>query len=122
ALHAVLAPLFFVPSLWLVWVVDREARLVADAVPGAPVVVVLNAPTELLHLHPEAMRRREGKSWPDHLYPLYAGESEVRVDRVAPNAIELLPQGGWLRGPMELIMRRRDSPFRARPRLQLPGL
>jgi hypothetical protein len=119
ALHAVLAPLLFVPSLWFPWLFDREARRLADAAPGAPVVAVLNSPTELLYVFPEAIRRGAGQRWPDHVYPLYAGDVDVRVERVAANAVEIAPAGGWLHGPLELVMRRRDSPFRVGHRVQL---
>jgi hypothetical protein len=119
-LHAAVAPLLFVPSLfWPVTLVDRHARKLMEVIPDAPLVVVLNAPAEGLFLYPEAMRRRERRAWPEHVYPLYAGDHDLRVERVASNAVELEPVHGWIHGPFELFARPRDLPFHAGERVAL---
>jgi hypothetical protein len=119
-LHAVVAPLLFVPLLsWPVALVDRQARKLAEVVPDAPLVLLLNAPAEGLFLYPEAMRRREGRAWPAHVYPLYAGDHDLRVERVASNAVELEPVHGWIHGPFELFARPRNLPFHPGERIAL---
>jgi hypothetical protein len=119
-LHAVVAPLLFVPSLfWPVSLIDRHARKLMEVIPDAPLVVLLNTPAEGLFLYPEAMRRREGRAWPAHVYPLYARDHDLRVERVASTAVKLEPVHGWIHGPFELFARPRDLPFHAGERVAL---
>ena len=106
ALHLVLAPLLFIPALGQNRLIDLAAHRVASALPQAPArqVVLVNTPVELLTLYAWQQLLNDPESkLPDTFSQLYAGSARLTVRRSDERTLELLPEGGWGRVPIERI-------------------
>jgi hypothetical protein len=107
AVHLVLAPILFVPLLDVVGPVDRGARAIAGAVPTpAPgQVVILNTPIELVSMiaWELLLQRDPRRATPTSLQQLYAGAANLQLQRIDERTLELRPEGGWGRRPIERL-------------------
>jgi hypothetical protein len=102
--HLVVAPLLFIPMLRSLEGVDRASQALADALPdGARDVVVVNLPMELLSAYAPAIRLRAGAPQPASLHQLYAGASELTVERVDDRTLDVIAWTGWGRIPFERL-------------------
>jgi len=106
-LHLVLAPVLFFGSLGQSKPFENGTREILSALPSQlpSQVVFINTPIELLGLYarsqlelrdPELMRAKS-------LHQLYTGTSELTVRRIDANTLELRPNRGWGRIPLERI-------------------
>ena len=125
ALHLVIAPLLFVPALGQNQLIDRAAAVLAEVVPAAPPrqIVLLNTPVELLNLY--AWQRLLGepdRQRPDTLAQLYAGGSALAVRRVDARTLELRPEHGWGRVPLERMFTTPADMPRAGSRIAVSGM
>jgi len=107
----VLSPLLFMPSLYLVHLVEPDIRAIEDALPTEGTAVMVSVPLDILMLYPEAVRRNAGEPWPDHVYTLHAGMDRVEAQRCGPRCLALVPDRGWLPTPLERLARPEDEPF-----------
>jgi len=102
--HLVVAPLLFIPMLRSLDGVERASRALADAIPdGARDVVVVNLPMELLSAYAPAMLLRAGEPRPASLHQLYAGASELTVERIDDRTLDVTARTGWGRIPFERL-------------------
>jgi hypothetical protein len=107
ALHLVLSPLIFVPALGQLKLLDRPVFALTSAVPESSPrhVVLLNSPFELLNLYAWlTMFEEPQRKLPDTFAELYAGSAPVTVRRVDARTLELRPEQGWGRLPIERML------------------
>jgi hypothetical protein len=105
--HLIVAPLAYVPLLGGLTAIDESAQALANAVPsqGIRQAIVLNLPLELLTNAAWSIR-----ATPDiPLYQLYAGFSELTVQRPDANTLEITAHGGWGSRPLERMFASRRS-------------
>jgi hypothetical protein len=105
-LHLVLAPLLFIPALGQNRLIEQAAHRVASALPREPArqVVLVNTPVELLTLYAwQQLLNHSDSKLPDTFAQLYAGGSRLKVRRIDGRTLELLPENGWGRVPIERI-------------------
>jgi len=107
----VLSPLLFMPSLYMVHLMEPDIRAIEDALPTQGTAVMVSVPLDILMLYPEAVRRNAGEPWPDHVYTLHAGMDRVEAQRCGPRCLALVPDRGWLPSPLERLARSEDEPF-----------
>ena len=125
ALHLVVAPLLFVPALGQNQLIERAAAVVEAAVPELPPrqIVLLNTPIELMNTYAwERMRSEPNRKRPDTFAQLYAGSSTLTVRRVDARTLELRPEHGWGRVPLEHMFTKIADMPRAGAHLTVSGM
>ncbi|HKP63690.1 MAG TPA: hypothetical protein VJV78_43445 [Polyangiales bacterium] len=115
ALHCVIAPLLFPIALNPARPIDNGAKAIVAAVhqKPAPQVVLVNLPIELLSLYGWYLLLDDpAHPPPSSMQQLYAGASEVVVERIDASTLELRPAHGWGELPIERVF---GSPSRMPP-------
>ena len=124
-IHAVLAPLLFLPGLNQTRPVEHGSQAVVRALPqhAPPQVILVNAPVELLTLYaPFIAREQADRTPPTQLQQLYAGASTLTAKRVDERTLELDAANGWAAVPVETIFGRVEDMPRGGEVLALKGL
>jgi hypothetical protein len=106
ALHVVVAPLLFPLALQPARPIDNGAKDIATAVQRrAPEQVVLvNLPIELLSLYSwYVLLDQPGTKPPASMQQLYAGSSELVIERIDARTLEVRPARGWGERPIERV-------------------
>jgi hypothetical protein len=106
ALHLIVSPLLFVPTLGQSRPIDNGARdIAAEVRERAPSrVVFVNLPVELLSLYSWHILHEDlERPHPSSMQQLYAGTSPLEVQRVDVNTLELRALKGWGERPVERI-------------------
>ncbi len=107
----VLSPLLFVPELFLASAMESQVRLIDEALPEQGTAVMVNVPTDVLMLYPEAIRYNAGRPWPEPLYQLHAGMGGLEINRCGPTCLMIKPEHGWLKTPLDRLARPLTEPF-----------
>lgn len=95
--------LAFPLSLASIQALERGTQALAGAVAPARDVVVLRSPMELFGSFTLAALAQRGRPAPRTLHQLYAGGSELSIERKEPRAIEVVAQRGWGFAPLERL-------------------
>jgi hypothetical protein len=108
---AITAPL--TPRIWSD--IHRQLRQIAASFPAGPhleqsAILILNTDYYLAAMFERVYRLHSGVPGPLLMHVLGASLTPVRLTRVAPNAIELEPEGGFLLEPTSKLVR---SPIEA---------
>jgi hypothetical protein len=106
ALHFVLAPVLFPLALHQARPIDNGARDIAAVLrkQTATQVVLVNLPIELLSLYSWYLLLDEPeRKPPNSMHQLYAGSSELVVERIDARTLELRPARGWGELPIERV-------------------
>jgi hypothetical protein len=106
-----LSPLLFVPSLFLVHLMEPDVQRIEAALPERGTAVVLSVPFDILMLYPEAIRTGRGAPWPETVYTLHGGMGTLAVNRCGPHCLMLQPREGWLASPLDGLARGENEPF-----------
>jgi hypothetical protein len=107
----VLSPLLFVPSLFLIHLMEPDVRRLEAALPEQGTAVVISVPFDILMLYPEAVRFAQDRPWPEHVYTLHGGMDELELTRCGPRCLQIEPAKGWLATPLDRLSRPADEPF-----------
>lgn len=97
AIHLVIAPLLFVPSLGQTQPFENSSRSIAAQIRAhaATQVVIVNTPIELLGAYATAILAEGSTPRPASIHQLYAGGSALEVERVDTRTLEVRVQEGW---------------------------
>ena len=109
---AVLSPLLFVPSLFLVHLMEPAVAGIDAALPATGTAVVVSVPFDILMLYPQARRLGGDRAWPDAVYTLHGGIDSLYLNRCGPRCLMMKPEGGWLATPLDGLARSPTEPFR----------
>ena len=107
---AALSPLLFVPSLFLVHLIEPAVVAIDEALPDEGTAVVVSVPLDILMLYPEAHRAGE-RAWPDAVYTLHGGLDTIEVNRCGAHCLMLQPRQGWLPTRLDGLARGPGEPF-----------
>jgi hypothetical protein len=105
-IHVCLSPLLFVVSLNQASPIDNGSRDLVAALPArVPAeVIVVNVPIELVTLYGWTLLREDSAHTPPRvLQSLYAGASELVVERTASDTLEVRAARGWGSQPIERV-------------------
>jgi hypothetical protein len=106
-----LSPLLFLPSLFLVHLMEPDVRRLEAALPAQGTAVVLSVPFDILMLYPQALRAGAGQPWPDHVYTLHGGMDRLEISRCGPHCLQIEPARGWLATPLDRLARPAEDRF-----------
>ncbi len=110
---AVLSPLLFVPSLFLVQLMEPDVERIDAALPDRGTAVVISVPFDILMLYPEALRHSEGRPWPDRVYTLHGGMDRLVLTRCGPSCLQIEPERGWFPTALDRLARPASETFHA---------
>jgi hypothetical protein len=105
-IHVFISPLLFVASLNQASPIDNGARDLAAALPSqTPAeVIVVNLPIEIVTLYAWTLLPEDAARTPPRaLQSLYAGASELSVERTADDTLEVRAARGWGARPIERV-------------------
>lgn len=122
ALHLGLSPLLFPALLGQVEPLERSARALADALSGSAQTVIVNLPMDVLHNNARSQLRATGREQPRHSYVLYAGSSQLQIERPDARSLLVRADPGWLSDSFERLLATLTPGFSAEQRWQLPGM
>ncbi len=110
---AVLSPLLFVPSLFLVHLMEPDVQRIDQALPHEGTAVMLSLPFDILMLYPEPIRFGRGAPWPAQVYTLHGGVDDLELTRCGPSCLQIRPAKGWFPTPLDRLARPASEPFHA---------
>ncbi len=111
--------LLFIPTLFAPMILEKPSRAVASIVPSTT-TIFLNSPWDICLWYPPAIAAEQGKTFPEHMYILYAGLDTVTVTRNDRCTMTATVPGGWLAHPeYEQFSRSSSHPFHAGDRVEL---
>lgn len=104
-LHLLLAPLFFLFALGWQKSISAYTQVLADAVDHHPETVLVNSPIEILGLYipPYLDYHRSECKRSEILHQLYAGDSELWVERPDARTLRVTASLGWGYRPFERV-------------------
>lgn len=104
-MHVVLPLLLFLPGMMSVRRFENGTQQLSRVARAGRDVVLINAPVELLTNYTLSLRSLHSSSEPppETLHQLYAGGSELWLERPDARTLELTASDGWARVPFERI-------------------
>ena len=122
SLHAIILPLFFVPSLFAssLSFASGGAQALDQAVPRAsqPTTIILNPPSFYGPIYQDAMRSARAEPRPP-VYMLYAGSQSLEVTRPDDRSLELHAPRSWFASQFDGFRDLTRWPFRTGQRIEL---
>ena len=108
--HLLVAPILFVPELYLAGYVQKKVDALDAAIPTDPAVdqreiVIVQMPEAITLLFLRSKRQVFGVPYPAYLLPLYAGWSTLEVERIDQDTLEIRPSRGFLAHAFESMFR-----------------
>jgi hypothetical protein len=122
--HIWMAAVLFIPMLAAQYGFEVGAQTLRAAAKPERTVVLINTPVELLAMYTAAMidLEHDPARRPNAIHQLYAGGSELWVERTGVRAIELTATRGWGYVPVERIFCRPSDMPRAGDERRVRGM
>ncbi|MBN2195273.1 MAG: hypothetical protein JW751_20820 [Polyangiaceae bacterium] len=117
--NAVVAAVFYVPSLYAYGLLEKPSQLLADAITEKD-TVLFSAPLDIFSWYPPAIAAEKGRQWPQHFYFFYTGPETMVVGRTGERTFVANVEKGWFRSPeTERFTRSSQLPFALEDRVEL---
>ncbi|HKP61429.1 MAG TPA: hypothetical protein VJV78_32090 [Polyangiales bacterium] len=124
-LHLGLSPLLYPAQLGQTEPIERSSRELAcalHAVADSSQVVVVNLPFDVFHSLARSQLRAAGAALPVHSHVLYAGSSELQVQRTDARTLLVHAHEGWFADSYERLLVSLDPGFKVDQHWQLSGM
>jgi hypothetical protein len=104
------------------YIFERGTQALAAVVSPSREVVLVRSPVELLSGFTLGSLERRGRPTPDAIHQLYAGSSELWIERKEPRALEISVARGWGFAPVERLACAADAMPRAGREIRVRGM